>query len=60
LFYWKKENNFKSLPLLRQAFKLHQNDPEINRAYFHILAKLGKMEELRSHVKGLSDFEKAE
>lgn len=60
LYYWKKGNNLKSLPLLRQAFKLHQNDAKINRAYFHTLAKLGKMEELRSHVKGLSDFEKAE
>lgn len=60
LYYWKKGNSSKSLPLLRQAFKLHQNDPEINRAYFRTLVKLGKIEELRSHVKLLSDLEKAE
>ncbi len=60
LYYWNKGNYAKGLPLLRQAFKLHQNDPEINRAYFQTLAKLGKMEELRSHVKGLNNQEKSE
>ena len=51
LYYWDKANYKKSLPLLRQAFKLHRNDLEINRAYFQTLAKLGKLEELRSHIK---------
>lgn len=60
LYYWKKGNDSKSLIMLRQAFKLHQNDSEINRAYFQTLVKLGKMEELRSHVKLLSSQEKSE
>lgn len=60
LYYWEKGNFRKSLPLLRQAFKWHQNDVEINRAYFQTLAKLGKLEELRSHVKGLSNSVNAE
>ena len=55
LYYWNKGNYQKSLPLLRQAFKLHRNDLEINRAYFQTLAKLGKLEELRSHVKEVSN-----
>lgn len=60
LYYWNKGNHYKSLPILRQAFKLHQNDPEINRAYFQTLSILGKTEELHSHVKGLSSPEKIE
>lgn len=60
LYYWNRGNHSKGLPILRQAFKLHQNDPEINRAYFQTLAKLGKMEELRSHLKGLSAMERIE
>ena len=56
LYYWNKRNYRKSLPLLRQAFKLHQNDLEINRAYFQSLAKLGKLEELGSHVKDVSNL----
>ncbi len=55
LYYWDKGKHQKSLPLLRQAFKLHRNDLEINRAYFQTLAKLGKLEELRSHVKDVSN-----
>lgn len=54
LYYWDKGNYQKSLPLLRQAFKLHRNDVEINRAYFQTLAKLGKLEELRAHVRDVS------
>ncbi len=53
LYYWNKGNHQKSLPLLRRAFKLHQNDLDINQAYFQALAKLGKVDELRSHVKSL-------
>ena len=60
LYYWNKGNYRKSLPLLRHAFKLHQNDQEINRAYFETLAKLGKMEELRSHIKDISNLVSAE
>ncbi|MGE5605170.1 MAG: tetratricopeptide repeat protein, partial [Bacteroidota bacterium] len=60
LYYWDKENYQKSLPLLRQAFKLHRNDLEINRAYFQTLAKLGKLEELRSHIKDVSNSLRAE
>ncbi|NLY74760.1 MAG: tetratricopeptide repeat protein [Firmicutes bacterium] len=54
LYYWNKGNYQKSLPFLRQAFKFHRNDTEINRAYLQTLAKLGKLEELKSQVKGLS------
>lgn len=60
LYYWDKGNYQKSLPLLRQAFKLHRNDVEINRAYFQTLAKLGKLEELRFHVRDVSISFKAE
>lgn len=54
LYYWDKGKYRKSLPLLRQAFKLHRNDLEVNRAYFQTLAKLGKLEELRSHITDTS------
>jgi tetratricopeptide (TPR) repeat protein len=55
LYYCDKGNYQKSLSLLRQAFKLHRNDPEINQAYFQTLNRLGRLEELRFHVRDVSE-----
>ncbi len=54
LYYWKKNNYYKALPLLRRAHELHKSDPDTVRAYLQTLVNLGEVEELQSKIKILS------
>lgn len=56
LYYWKKSNYRKALPLLRKAHELHKSDPDVVRAYLQTLINLGEIDELQMNIKVLSHF----
>jgi tetratricopeptide (TPR) repeat protein len=59
LYYWEKKQDKKSLPLLRKAYQLHNNDREVTRAYLQNLLNMGETEEFQAKMARISQFDES-